>query len=166
MATTKLKGQTVHTSGDLPKVGEPAPDFTTTKGDLSDVKLSDFRGQRVILNIFPSIDTGVCAQSVRTFNKEAAGLKNTKVLCISKDLPFAQQRFCGAEGIENVLTLSTFRDDTLSKKYGVELADSGMRGLLARCVFVIDEEGKIIHAELVPEITTEPDYQAALGALK
>lgn len=166
MATTKLKGQIVNTCGELPKVGEMAPDFTAAKGDLSDVRLSDFRGQRVIINVFPSIDTGVCAQSVRTFNKEAANLENTQVLCVSKDLPFAQQRFCGAEGLENVTTLSVFRDDSFSKGYGVELKDSGMRGLLARSVFVLDEEGKLIYEELIPEITTEPNYQAVLDALK
>lgn len=144
----------------------PAPDFTATKSDLSDVKLSDYLGKKVILNVFPSIDTGVCAQSVRTFNKAAASLQNTQVLCISKDLPFAQARFCGAEGIANVTTLSVFRDDTFAKAYGVELAESVMRGLLARCVFVVDEKGQIVYEELVPEITSEPNYQAALDALK
>lgn len=167
MATTvKLKGNDIKLTGNQPQVGEKAPDFVAAKGDLSDVKLSDYKGKRVILNVFPSVDTGVCAQSVRQFNKMASEHDNTVVLCISKDLPFASQRFCAAEGLNNVVTLSLFRDNDFVKAYGLEIAEGPMRGLLARSVYVIDEEGKIIYHRLVPEITEEPDYDAALKALK
>ncbi|MDR2684991.1 MAG: thiol peroxidase [Prevotellaceae bacterium] len=162
---THFKSTEVHTNGELPKVGTIAPNFTLVKNDLSPLSLSEFRGKKVILNIFPSIDTGVCAMSVRRFNKEAAELKNTAVLCISKDLPFAQGRFCGAEGIENVITLSDFRTDEFVKNYGVLQTDGVLAGLLARAVVVIDENCVVKHTQLVEEITTEPNYEAALKAV-
>lgn len=164
MTTITFKGDEVHTVGSLPAVGEKAKNFTLVATDLSDKSLSDYKGKNVILNIFPSINTGVCATSVRKFNEEAANLDNTVVLCISKDLPFAQAQFCGAEGIENVTMLSDFRTD-FGKEYGVELNDGPLRGLLSRAVVVIDPEGKIIYEEQVPEIGQEPNYAAALKAL-
>ena len=166
MATTKFKGATVNTSGDLPKSGAAVPDFVLTKGDLSDAKPADFKGAPVILNVFPSIDTPVCAASVRRFNESAAGLGNAKVLCISRDLPFAQARFCGAEGIESVVTLSEMRNRDFGKAYGLEIVDGPLAGLLARAVLVADAEGKVTHVQLVPEIAEEPDYDAALAAVK
>jgi thiol peroxidase len=166
MADIKLKGNTIHTAGSLPAVGSKAPDFKATKADLSDVSLKDFAGKKVILNIFPSIDTGVCAASVRKFNVEAAKLDNTVVIGVSKDLPFALKRFCAAEGIENVVTTSTFRDDSFAKAYGVTILDSGMAGLLSRSVVVIDENGVVKYTEQVEETTTEPNYEAALAAVK
>ncbi|QSE98261.1 thiol peroxidase [Fulvivirga lutea] len=165
MAKITLGGKPTNTNGELPANGTKAPDFTLVKNDLSEASLSDYKGKKVILNIFPSVDTGVCATSVRKFNEKAASLDNTVVLCISKDLPFAQARFCGAEGIENAITLSGFRNDTYSKDYGVELVDAGFKGLNARAVVVIDEEGVVKHSELVPEIGQEPNYDAALAAL-
>ncbi|MTI41621.1 thiol peroxidase [Fulvivirga lutimaris] len=165
MATITLGGKPTNTNGDLPKNGTQAPDFTLVKNDLSEASLSDFKGKKVVLNIFPSVDTGVCATSIRKFNEKAASLDNTVVLCISKDLPFAQARFCGAEGIENAITLSGFRNDSYSKDYGVELVDAGFKGLNARAVVVLDADHKVIHSELVPEIGQEPNYEAALGAL-
>ena len=165
MAKIHFKGTEVHTNGNLPIVGSIAPDFNLVKGNLSDCSLSEFRGKKVIMNIFPSIDTGVCATSVRRFNKEAAALKDTVVLCISKDLPFAQGRFCGAEGIDNVVTLSDFRSNDFAEKYGVLLADGALKGLFARSVVVVDENGKVVYNQLVNEITEEPDYQAALKAI-
>lgn len=166
MAQINFKQQPIHTHGDLPKVGEMAPDFSGVKQDLSTVSLHDFKGKRVVLNVFPSIDTGVCAASVRRFNKEAAELENCVVLCVSKDLPFAQGRFCAAEGIENVLTLSQFRNTCFEEHYGLRMEDGPLQGLLARAVLVLDEEGKILYRELVPEVTEEPNYEAALSALK
>jgi thioredoxin-dependent peroxiredoxin len=166
MATITLKGNPIHTLGDLPKPGENAPDFTLTKIDLSKASLKDFLGSKIVLNIFPSIDTGVCATSVRTFNKKAAELKNTKILCISKDLPFAQKRFCGAEGLENVIMLSDFATGEFGKKYNLEIIDGAMAHLLSRSVIVLDEKGKVIYNEQVPETTTEPNYEAALNSLK
>lgn len=166
MAEIKLKGNVIHTAGNLPAVGSKAPDFTVAKSDLSNVSLKDFAGKKVVLNIFPSIDTGVCAMSVRKFNADAAGLPNTVVLGISKDLPFALKRFCGAEGIENVVTTSVFRDDSFPKAYGVTIVDGGMAGLLSRSVVVIDENGVVKHTEQVDETTSEPDYEAALAAAK
>jgi thioredoxin-dependent peroxiredoxin len=166
MATITLKGNPIHTSGYLPKPGENAPDFTLTKIDLSKASLKDFLGSKIVLNIFPSIDTGVCATSVRTFNKKAAELKNTKILCISKDLPFAQKRFCGAEGLENVIMLSDFATGEFGKKYNLEIIDGAMAHLLSRSVIVLDEKGKVIYNEQVPETTTEPNYEAALNSLK
>lgn len=163
MATTAFKGSPVHTVGDLPAPGSAAPELHDLTGsDLGQVVRPD--GRRVVLNIFPSIDTGTCAASVRKFNELAAGLDNTSVVCVSADLPFALGRFCGAEGIDNVTTASTFRSD-FGDTYGVTMADGPLRGLLARSVIVLDESGEVIHTELVPEITQEPDYEAAVAAL-
>jgi thioredoxin-dependent peroxiredoxin len=165
MSSTKLKGNPVHVDGHFPEVGDKAPAFRLVAGDLSEKSLSDFNGKRKILNIFPSVDTGVCAASVRHFNQEAAGLSNAVVLCISADLPFAQGRFCGAEGIENVVMLSTMRGREFLKDYGVAMADGPLAGLAARAVVVLDDHGKVIHAQMVDDITHEPDYDAALKAL-
>lgn len=165
MSQVTFKGTAVQTKGELPLVGTKAPDFGLTAGDLSTTKLSDFLGKRVILNIFPSIDTGTCANSVRTFNKEAATLENTVVLCISKDLPFAQGRFCGAEGIENVITLSEFKDSSFSDVYGLSFVSGPLEGLLSRAVVVINEQGEVVYTEQVAEVTEEPNYQAALAVL-
>ncbi len=151
--------------GDLPEVGAQAPDFKLTAGDLSDVTLENYAGKKLVLNIFPSLDTDVCAASVRRFNEEAAGLDNTDVLCISKDLPFAQSRFCGAEGLDNVTTLSCFRYRTFGDNYGVRIVDGPIAGLMARAIVVIDEGGKVIYTEQVPEIAQEPDYASALVAV-
>ena len=164
MADTAFSGNPAHTVGDLPAAGDQAPAFTTVAVDLNDVSLADFAGRRVVLNIFPSVDTGVCAASEREFNKRAAGLDNTVVVSVSKDLPFALGRFCAAEGIENVTATSSFRS-SFSEDYGVRLLDSPLAGVLARAVVVIDTDGTVLHTELVPEITTEPDYDAALAAL-
>jgi len=166
MATITLKGNNIHTSGNLPKIGEQAKSFTLVKSDLSKASLADFKGSKVILNIFPSIDTGTCAASVRQFNKEAASLNNTKVLCISRDLPFAQARFCGAEGIENVITLSDFATGEFGKDYGLEISDGPLANLHSRAVVIVDENGKVIYTEQVPEIVDEPDYETALSNLK
>lgn len=165
MAKITLKGNAVNTMGELPKVGETAKDFTLVKGDLSKVSLSEYKGTRLVLNIFPSLDTGTCAASVRNFNKLAAGLSNTKVLCISRDLPFAQNRFCGAEGIQNVVTLSDFATGQFGKDYGLEIADGPLQGLHSRCVVVVDEVGKVGYTQQVSEIVDEPDYDKALAAL-
>ena len=165
MAEITLRGNPIHTVGDLPPVGAPAPSFSLTQKDLSETTNADFAGKRVVLNIFPSVDTAVCATSVRKFNEKAAGLNNTVVLCVSADLPFAQNRFCGAEGIENVIMASTFRNADFGDTFGVRLADSGMRGLMARAVVVIDDKGMVRHNELVAEIAQEPNYDAALAAL-
>ena len=165
MANITFKGQPIHTCGELPKIGDEAPDFTLVKSDLSEAKLSDFRGKYVVLNIFPSLDTDVCASSVRRFNKEAAALKNTVVLCISADLPFAAGRFCTTEGIENVITLSTFRNPSFGEQYGLTIVDGPMKGLLARAVIVVNPEGKIVYKELVPEIAQEPDYNSAINSI-
>lgn len=164
MATTAFKGKPVNTVGDLPAEGSKAPDFTLTGSDLSDVTPETAQGKRVVLNIFPSVDTGVCAASVRKFNELAAGLDNTTVVNVSADLPFALGRFCGAEGIENALAASTFRDG-FGDKYGVTMTDGPLRGLLARSVVVLDTDGTVLHSQLVPEITTEPDYDSAIAAL-
>ena len=165
MATVKLKGNEIQTLGNLPENGTQAPEFTLTKNDLGNATLADYTGQKVVLNIFPSIDTGTCAQSVRQFNKEAAELENTKVLCISKDLPFAQARFCGAEGIDKVETLSDFRDGNFGKAYNVEFTNGPLQSLLSRSVVVIDANGVVKYSEQVPEIVDEPNYKAALEAL-
>ena len=165
MAQTALRGNPVNTSGDLPAVGAAAPDFTLTKGDLSPLSSQDLAGQRVVLNIFPSIDTPTCAASVRTFNERAAGLDNTAVVCVSADLPFAQGRFCGAEGIENVTTGSTFKNPEFLTDFGVGMVDGPLAGLCARAVVVVDDSGNVVHTQLVPEIADEPDYDAALNAL-
>ena len=164
MTDITLNGTPVHTHGSLPTAGTKAPEFSLVGNDLSPVTLADFAGSRVILNIFPSVDTGVCAMSVRTFNERAAGLENTTVLCVSRDLPFAQARFCGAEGIENVTVASDFRT-TFGEDYGVTMISGPLEGLLARAVIVVDEKGTVVHSQPVPEITTEPDYEAAIAAL-
>ena len=165
MATTALGGNPVHTVGELPTVGTHTPAIHLTKADLSEVGADELTGKRVVLNIFPSIDTPTCAARVRRFNQEAANLANTVVLCVSADLPFAQKRFCGAEGIENVVTASSFRTD-FGAAYGVAMADGRLAGLLARSVVVLDEKGTVVHSQLVPEIAQEPDYDAALAALR
>ena len=156
--------QPVRVEGSLPAVGAAAPAFSLAAADLSDKTLTDFAGKRKVLNLFPSIDTGVCQQSVRAFNQRASSLNNAVVLCISADLPFAQARFCGAEGLDNVVTLSSFRS-SFAKDYGVLLADGAVRGLTARAVVVLDEQDKVKYVQLVPEIAQEPDYDAALAAL-
>lgn len=165
MANITFKGNPVQTVGNLPAVGTAAPDFTLVSGELADVSLSDFRGKNVVLNIFPSLDTGVCAASVRRFNKEATGLNNTVVLGISADLPFASGRFCSAEGIENVITLSTFRDNAFGNDYGLLMSDGPLNGLLARAVVVVNPEGEVVYTELVPEIAQEPDYHSAINSI-
>lgn len=165
MAQITLKGNRINTVGSLPAKGVTAKDFSLIKGDLSSVSLGDFKGNRVVMNIFPSLDTGTCAASVRRFNQEAANLENTKVLCISRDLPFAQSRFCGAEGIENVITLSDFATGEFGKNYGLEIADGPLKGLHSRVVIVLDEQGKVIYTQQVPEIVDEPDYSSALEVL-
>ena len=164
MAETALRGNLVHTVGDLPRVGAPAPSFTLTKTDLGDLTNGDLTGQRVVLNIFPSLDTAVCATSVRRFNELASGLENTTVVCASADLPFALNRFCGAEGLTNVVPASTFRSD-FGTAYGVQLADSKMAGLMARSVVIFDEHGTVIYSHISPEISQEPDYDSAMAAL-
>jgi thiol peroxidase len=165
MAQTALRGNPVNTNGDLPSVGSAAPAFTLTKSDLSPITSEDLAGQRVVLNIFPSIDTPTCAASVLTFNQRAGEVANTVVLCVSADLPFAAGRFCGAEGIENVTTASTFRSPGFLDAYGVRMVDGRLEGLAARAVVVLDESGTVIHTQLVPDIADEPDYDAALNAL-
>ena len=164
MTEITLKGNPVTTHSSLPEVGSMAPDFELVGIDLGPVRKSDFAGQKLVLNIFPSLDTGVCATSVRTFNERAAGLEGTTVLCVSRDLPFAQKRFCGAEGIEDVVLASDFRN-TLGEDYGVTMVSGPMEGLLSRAVVVIDEDGRVVYTEQLPEIGTEPDYDAALAAL-
>tara|TARA_B110000196_G_C21135942_1_gene661086 strand:+ start:1899 stop:2399 length:501 start_codon:yes stop_codon:yes gene_type:complete len=165
MANITLKNNPITTSGNLPKIGESAIDFLLIGKDLKAVSLQDFEGQRLILNIFPSIDTGICAQSVRMFNEQAAELENTKILCISRDLPFAQNRFCGAENIENVLTLSDFSSGAFGEDYGLTIMDGVLANLHSRCIVVLDELHKIIYTEQVDEITSEPNYQTALAVL-
>lgn len=165
MGQVTLRGNPISTSGDLPKVGSAAPAFQLTKSDLSEVSLGDLAGKRVVLNIFPSVDTPTCATSVRTFNAKASELDNTVVLCVSADLPFAAGRFCGAEGLTNVSTGSDFRHKDFGTTYGVTMTSGPLAGLLARSVVVIDEAGKVAYTELVPEIAQEPDYEAAIKAL-
>ena len=165
MAKITLGGAAVETIGNLPKIGEKAPDFTLTVSDLSTQKLSDFAGEKLVLNIFPSVDTGTCATSVRTFNKEAAEMENTRVLCISRDLPFAQARFCGAEGIDNVMMLSDFKTGQFGKDYGLEIVGSAFEGLHSRAVIVLDENGIVKYTEQVQEVGNEPNYKASLYAL-
>ncbi|MGB6153122.1 MAG: thiol peroxidase [Pricia sp.] len=166
MSEITLKGNKINTIGSLPKKGEKAPDFELTKTDLSSASLSDYSGKKTVLNVFPSIDTGTCAQSVRKFNEEVSKLDNTQVLCISKDLPFAQARFCGAEGIKNVEMLSDFRDGNFGKAYQLEFSDGPLQSLLSRVVVVMNENQEIVYTEQVPEIVDEPDYEAALEAIK
>lgn len=165
MANITFRGNSVHTSGNLPAVGATAPDFTLVSGELAEVSLADYKGKNVVLNIFPSLDTGVCAASVRRFNKEAAGLNNTVVLGISADLPFAAGRFCSAEGIDNVITLSTFRNSAFGNDYGLLMTDGPLQGLLGRAVVVINPEGRVVYTELVPEIAQEPDYHSAINSI-
>jgi len=165
MATVTLAGNEVTLNGSFPTIGTTATPFTLVNKELADVSLSSFAGKRKVLNIFPSIDTSVCAASVRRFNEAVSQLENTIVLCISADLPFAQARFCGAEGLDNVVTLSTLRGGEFKAAYGVDIADSVLAGLTARAVVVLDESDKVLHAELVSEITHEPNYDAALKVL-
>jgi thiol peroxidase len=165
MASITLGGNPIHTSGELPKVGSQAPDFKLVKNDLSIATLADFKGSKLVLNIFPSIDTGTCAASVRKFNQTASQLENTKVLCISRDLLFAQKRFCGAEGLENVINLSDFKSGSFGKDYGLEITDGVLAGLHSRVVIVVDENGTVTYTQQVPEIADEPNYDAAIAAL-
>lgn len=166
MATVTLKGNEINTSGEFPKIGSKAPDFLLTTTDLAVHSLTNYAGSKVVLNIFPSIDTGTCAQSVRTFNREASELENTKVLCISRDLPFAQGRFCASEGLDNVVNLSDFKDGSFGKAYGLDFIDGPLDGLHSRCVVVLDENGIVKYTEQVGEIVDEPNYKAALEALQ
>lgn len=165
MAKITLKGNPFNTTGELPTVGQKAKNFELVAADLSVKSLSDFSGNKTVLNIFPSLDTDTCAASVRKFNKEASNLGDTKILCISKDLPFAQARFCGAEGLNNVITLSDFRSD-FSKQYGLEIADGPLAGLSSRAIVILDEEGTVVYTQQVPEIVDEPNYDEALSILK
>ncbi|HEX4937349.1 MAG TPA: thiol peroxidase [Candidatus Kapabacteria bacterium] len=165
MAKITLKGNPVDTAGNLPAAGAPAPAFTLVKTDLSDVSLKDFAGKKLVLNIFPSIDTPTCATSVRKFNQQASDMPNTQVLCVSADLPFALARFCGAEGIKNVISASVFRNPEFGTAYGAVITSGPLKGLLSRAVVVIDEQGKVLHAEQVGEIANEPNYEAALKVL-
>lgn len=164
MSQVTLKGNPVEVGGSFLQAGQAAPEFRLVAGDLSEKSLADFAGKRKVLNIFPSVDTGVCAASVRKFNEKAASLANTAVLCVSQDLPFAQSRFCGAEGIENVVMLSAFRSP-FAQDYGVALAGGPLAGLTARAVVVLNENNQVVYSQLVPEITEEPDYEAVLAAL-
>lgn len=164
MAITALKGNPVNTNSDLPSVGAQAPAFTLTAVDLSELNSSELTGKRVILNVFPSVDTPTCAQSVRTFNEEASQLDNTVVVCVSQDLPFAMARFCGAEGLDNVVSASAFRS-SFAEDFGLKLLESKLAGLTARAVIVLDEKGTVLHTELVSEIANEPDYSAAKAVL-
>ena len=165
MATVTLQGTSSNTVGKLPEIGSKAPDFQLTATDLSTKSLADFEGSRVVLNVFPSIDTGTCAQSVRTFNEKASSLENTKVINVSKDLPFAMSRFCGAEGLENVINLSDYKTGDFGTTYGLAFADGPLETLLSRCIVVIDENGVVLHNEQVGEIVDEPNYDAALASL-
>ena len=165
MATITLGGNPVHTSGELPKTFTKATDFKLVKPDLSIATLADYTGKKLVLNIFPSVDTGTCAASVRKFNEKASQLQNTTVLCISRDLPFAQKRFCGAEGLENVENLSDFKDGQFGKDYGLEITDGPLAGLHSRVVIVVNENGEVVYTEQVAEIADEPNYEAALAAL-
>jgi thioredoxin-dependent peroxiredoxin len=166
MATITFKGSPVKTTGNLPTVGSQAPDFKLVKADLSEVSLQDFAGKKLVLNIFPSLDTSTCATSVRKFNAEASKLPNTVVLCISRDLPFAHTRFCSTEGLKDVVTLSEFRDDNFNKAYGLKIDDGPLAGLHSRAVVVVDEKGKVVYTEQVAEIADEPNYAAAIKAVK
>lgn len=165
MASFIFKGGPHNTVGELPRVGSAAPDFRLVKTDFSVLSLADLKGQRVVLNVFPSLATGVCSASVRRFNAEAAGLKNTSVVCVSMDLPFVHKSFCEAEGLDRVVPVSDFRDGAFGKTYGMKMADGDWAGLLARSVIVVDEKGAVIHSQLVPETGSEPDYAAALAVL-
>jgi len=166
MAKITLKGNAINTLKDLPKIGEVAPDFKLISTDLSEKSLSEFKGKKIVLNIFPSLDTPTCAMSVRKFNEQASKLENTVVLCISKDLPFAHGRFCSTEGIENVVSLSEFKDDNFGTTYGVKIVDGPLAGLFSRAVVILDENGKVVYTEQVPEIVDEPNYENAINAIK
>jgi thiol peroxidase len=166
MAQILLKGNAIETVGTLPKAGSPAPPFTLTKSDLSEGKLAEFSGKNLIMNIFPSLDTAICAASVRWFNAEASNLPDTVVLCISADLPFAHKRFCEVEGLDNVVPLSSFRSAAFGQDYGATITTGPLTGLLSRAIVIIDKTGNVLYTEQVPEITQEPDYDAALAALK
>ncbi|MDO4636656.1 MAG: thiol peroxidase [Lautropia sp.] len=165
MSKVTIGGQPITVGGTVPAKGNRAPDFNLTTAEMGNASLADHAGKRKVLNIFPSVDTGVCAASVRHFNQDASKLNNTVVLCISADLPFAQARFCGAEGLSNVITLSTFRNPEFKRAYGVDIEDGPLKGLCARAVIVLDENNQVLHSQLVPEIKQEPDYAAALAAL-
>ena len=166
MASITLGGNAINTNGALPKTGSPAPDFNLITTDLTTVSLQDYAGKKVIMNIFPSVDTGTCAAAVRAFNEKASGLENTAVLCISRDLPFAQKRFCGSEGLDNVINLSDFKDGRFGKDYGLEMTDGKLAGLHSRAVIVLDESSNVLYSEQVTEIADEPNYDAALAVLK
>ena len=166
MAIVTLKGNAFNTVSELPKTGAQSPTFELVKTDLSPLNSNDLKGSKVVLNIFPSVDTGTCATSVRTFNQKAAELENTKIVCISKDLPFAQNRFCGAEGIENVVMASDFINGQFGKDFGLEFQDGPLRGLHSRAIVVLNEQGEVVHTEQVSETVDEPNYEAALTALK
>ena len=166
MATIALQGNPIHTFGTLPEVGSFSPDFLLTKTDLSDVSLSAYQGKKILLNIFPSLDTAVCATSVRKFNAEAEKHQNTVVLCVSKDLPFAHARFCSTEGLSNVIPVSELRNASFGNNFGVVITDGPLAGLFSRAVVVVDEKGKVIYSEQVPDIVQEPNYEAALASLK
>ncbi|WP_027137419.1 thiol peroxidase [Gaetbulibacter saemankumensis] len=166
MATVSLQGTPINTLGDLPEIGSTAPDFKLAKVDLSDVTLNDYKGSKVILNIFHSLDTGTCANSVRKFNEEASKLENTKILCITKDLPFANGRFCETEGINNLEVLSDFRDGNFGKNYNLVYVDGPIKGLLSRSIIILNEQSKVLYTEQVYDVVTEPNYEAALNALK
>ena len=166
METVYFKGTPCHTYGNIPAVGTKAPCFSLVTKDLVDIRCSDYEGKRVVLNVFPSLDTPVCAASVRRFNQEAAALTDTVVICVSMDLPFAMSRFCSAEGIDNVVAASAFRSPTFSQQYGLQIVDGPLAGLLARAVIVLDEDHKVIFSDLVEEITNEPDYKGAVSVLK
>lgn len=165
MAEITFQGNPIHTAGELPRQGSEAPDFTLVDTDMAEKSLSDYRGKKVVLNIFPSLDTPVCADSVRKFNEVISGRDDAAVLCISADLPFAQKRFCGAEGLDNVVPLSAFRNPEFGDAYGIRITDSPLKGLMGRAVVVVDESGRVRYTQLVPEIAQEPDYEAALAAL-
>lgn len=165
MAHITLGGNPTQTIGNLPEIGSKAPDFSLVKTDMSVATLADFKGSKLILNIFPSVDTGVCAASVRHFNQTASGLENTKVLCISRDLPFAQKRFCGAEGLDNVINLSDFVDGSFGKAYGAEIVGGAFNGLHSRAIVILDENGTVVYTEQVPEIGEAANFDAALAAL-
>jgi len=166
MAKITLKGNPINTSGNLPPKGSIAPDFKLVRSGLENLALSELKGKKVILNIFPSLDTSTCATSVRKFNKLAAGMPNTVLLGVSKDLPFAHRRFCMTEGINNIITVSGFRDTAFGKAYGVDIIDGPMAGLYARCIVIIDEKGNVVYTQLVPEIGQEPDYDKAMAVVE
>ena len=165
MSKISLKGAPINTIGELPPSGVSAPDFELVNGDLSIISIDSYTGRKIVLNVFPSVDTPVCALSVRRFNEEAARQSNTVVLCISMDLPFAQARFCGSEGLDNVIMLSDFRTGQFGKDYGVRIIDGPLQGLISRAVVIIDENAKVLYSQLVEEITQEPDYESALAFL-